>query len=84
MKPKNDTPKVAEGKKDTPHGKKDTQLHPLIKEVEKSFSVFNLENKISNIKISVPFSNILKVNEYRSKIVKFLNSQPGAADILNV
>ena len=31
----------------------------------------------------IPFGEILKVNEYRSKIVKMLNSQPGVADILN-
>lgn len=81
---KNDTPKIAEGKEDTPFGKKDTQLPPPTKEAEKSVSVFNLENEISKIKISIPFSEILKVNQYRSKIVEMLNSQPGAADILNV
>lgn len=70
--------------KDTSLGKKDIQLPPLVKDVEKPISVFNLENEISKIKISAPFSEILKVNEYRSKIVKMLNSQPGAADILNV
>ena len=33
---------------------------------------------------SIPFGEIIKVNEYKSKIVKMLNSQPGASDILNV
>ncbi len=83
-KAKNDTPKVAEGKKDSPLGKKDTQLPPPIQEAEKSISVFNLENESSKIKISVPFSEILKVNQYRRKIVEMFNSQPGVADILNV
>ena len=81
---KNDTPKVAEGKKDSPLGRKDTQLPPPIKEAENSVSVFNLENEISKIKISAPFSEVLKVNQYRSKIVEMLNSQLGATDILNV
>lgn len=81
---KNDTPKVTKGKEDSPLGKRDTQLPPPIKEAEKFVPVFNLENEISKIKILVPFSEILKVNKYRSKIVEMLNSQPGAADILNV
>ena len=78
---KNDTPKIAEGKKDTLLGKKDTQPPPPIKEVEKSVSIFNLENDISKIKILVPFSEILKVNKYRRNIFEMLNSQLGAADI---
>ena len=85
--PKKDAPKVADGKKEAPkvvEGKKDTSTVPPTKEIEKSVSVFNLENEISKIKISVPFGEILKVDEYRSKIVKILNSQPGTADILNV
>ena len=63
---------------------KDTSPSPPIKETKKSASVSNLESEISKIKIPVPFGEILKVNEYRSKIVKMLNSQPGAADILNI
>lgn len=82
--PKKDVSKVAKGKKDSPLGRKDTQLPPPIKEPEKSVCGFNLENEISNIKISVPFSEILKVNQYRSKIEEMLNLQLGAADILNV
>lgn len=80
---KNHTQKVTEGKEDSPLGNKDTKLPPPIKEAEKYISIFNLENEISKIKIFVPFSEILRVNKYRSKIVEMLNSQPRAADILN-
>lgn len=85
--PKKDTPKVFDGKEDAPKvakGKKDTPVVPPIKEAEKSIFVFNLENEISKIKISVSFGEILKVDEYRRKIVKILNSQPGATNILNL
>ena len=43
-----------------------------------------MESEISKIKILVPFGEIIKVNEYKSKIVKILNSQPGATNILNI
>ena len=82
--PKKDTPKVFDGKKDTPkviEGKKDAPVVPPIKEAKKYIYVFNLENEISRIKISVPFGEILKVDKYRSKIVKILKSQSGAIDI---
>ena len=58
---------------------KETQPPPPVKETEKSASVFILESEISKIKIPVPFREILKVNEYISRIVKMLNSQLGAA-----
>jgi hypothetical protein len=81
---KKEKSKVAEGKDDSPLDKKDIQIPSPPKEIEKSTSVFNLENEIAKIKISVPFNEILKVDKYRSKIVEMLNSQPGVADILNV
>ena len=75
--PKKDAPKAAEGKKDTPPP-------PPIKDTKKYAYVFSLESEISKIKIPVPFGEILKVNEYRSKILKMLNSQLGVVDILNI
>ena len=81
---KKDKSKVVEGKDDSLPCKKDIQAPSPTKEIEKTVSVFNLENEIAKIKISVPFSEILKVDKYRSKIVEMLNSQPGVADILNV
>ena len=74
---KKDAPKVVEVRKDTPPP-------PPVKETKKFVYVFSLESEISKIKIPVPFREILKVNEYRIKIVKMINSQPGAADIVNV
>ena len=81
---KKEEPKQATGKGDSLLEKKDNQAHDLSKEVEKSTSVFNIQNEIAKIKISVPFNEILKVDKYRSKIVEMLNSPPGGADILNV
>lgn len=81
---KKENSKVSEGKNDSPPGKKDIQAPSPTKEIEKTVSVFNLENEIAKIKISVPFSEILKVDKYRSKMVEILNSQLGVADILNV
>ena len=76
-KPKKDAPKAAEVMKDT-------LPPPPAKETEKYASIFSLESEISKIKIPVPFRKIIKVNQYISKIVKMLNSQPGATDILNI
>ena len=81
---KKDSSKVAEGKNDSPPDKKVIQAPSPTKEIKKTVSIFNLENEIAKIKISVPFNEILKVDKYRSKIVEMLNSQPGVADILNV
>jgi len=81
---KKDNSKAVEGKIDSPLGKKDVQTPSPTKEIEKIVSIFNLENEIAKIKISVPFSEIFKVDKYRSKIVEMLNSQPGVADILNI
>ena len=75
--PNKDAPKAAKVRKDSPPP-------PPAKETEKCASVCSLESEISKIKIPVPFGEILKVNEYKIKIVKMLNSQPGVADILNV
>ena len=75
-KSKKDASKAVESRKDPPPP-------PPVKETENITSIFSLENEISKIKIRAPFGEILKVNEYRSKIVKMLNSQPGAAYILN-
>ena len=61
--PKKYAPKVSESRKYTPHP-------PPVKETEKYAFVFSLESEISKIRIPVPFGQILKVNEYRSKIVK--------------
>lgn len=81
---KKENSKVVEGKDDSPLVKKDIQILSPPKEIDKTTSVFNLENEIAKIKISVPFNDILKVDKYRRKIVEMLNSQPGVADILNV
>lgn len=60
------------------------KLHLLLNKLRRLFLIFNLENEIAKIKISVPFSEILKVDKYRSKIFEMLNSKPGVADILNL
>ena len=72
--------------KDAPQGvqlNKDPPLPPPTKEVEKATYTFSLENEISKIKILVPFGEIFKVNEYRSKIF-VLKSQLGPSYILNL
>ena len=40
--------------------------HPSLKDEEKAKALFSLENEISRVKISVPFSKLIKNEEYRN------------------
>ena len=45
---------------------------------------FSLENEISKVKILVPFSELIKNNEYRKQILKMFKSDQISSDILNL
>lgn len=60
---KKDNSKVVEGKNDSPPDRKDIQATSPSKEIEKIVSSFNFENEIARIKISVLYSEILKVDK---------------------
>ena len=49
------------------------QLAPI--DVEKVNSNFNLQNELSKMKISVPFNELLRNNEYRDTITKMVRGQ---------
>ena len=44
-------------------------------DVEKVNSIFNLQNEISKLKISVPFNELLRNNEYRDTITRMVKGQ---------
>lgn len=52
-------------------------------QIEKSQPLFSLGNEIAKVKISVPFSELLKNSEYRAHIVKMLKAEEGV-DSLNL
>ena len=54
------------------------------KDVDKSKSLFSLENEISKIKISVPFDELLRNAEYRKQIMRMFKSKQVSSDILNL
>ena len=41
-------------------------------DVEKVNSIFNLQNELSKLKVSVPFNEPLRNNEYRDTITKIV------------
>ncbi len=58
------------------YNKKDTED----KEADKNISTFNLEQEISNIKVYVPFKELLKNTEYRKHIQNMLKFQENKSD----
>ena len=44
-------------------------------DVEKVNSIFNLQNELSKMKISVPFNGLLGNNEYRDTITRMVKGQ---------
>ena len=55
-----------------------------LKDEEKVKSIFNLENEISKVKISLPFSELIKNIEYKNQILKMFKSEQISSDILNL
>lgn len=51
---------------------------------EKSKALFILENKISKVKILVPFYELIKYIEYRKQILKMFKLEQVSSDILNL
>ena len=49
------------------------QVTPI--DVERFGSSFNLQNELSKLKISVPFNELLRNNEYRNTITKMVKGQ---------
>ena len=49
------------------------QITPI--DVERVSSSFNLQNELSKLKISVPFNELLRNNEYRNTITKMVKGQ---------
>jgi hypothetical protein len=60
-----------------------TRKETVIKEVEKTSSSFNFESDMATIKISVPFNELIKNNEYRNQIIKMLKMEHNY-DTLNI
>jgi hypothetical protein len=54
--------KKEESQKNIPETRKET----VTKEVEKTSSSFNFESEMAKIKISLPFNELIKKNEYRN------------------
>ena len=48
---------------------------PALIEVEKAMPAFSLQTKLSKIKISIPFNELLKNKEYRDKIIGMVKGQ---------
>ena len=48
---------------------------PVLVDVEKVVSTFNLQTEISKVKISIPFNELLRNREYRDKIIDMVRSQ---------
>ena len=48
---------------------------PALMDVEKDASNFNLKTKLSQLKISIPFNELLRNREYRDKITDMVWSQ---------
>ena len=44
-------------------------------DVEKVTSIFNLQNEISKLKISIPFNEFLRNNEYTDTITRMVKGQ---------
>ena len=44
-------------------------------DVEKVTSIFNLQNELSKLKISVPFNELLRNNEYKDTITRMVKGQ---------
>ena len=57
---------------------------PNLKDEEKAKYLFSLESKISMVKISVPFSKLIKNSEYRTQILNMFESGQIYFDILNL
>jgi len=53
-----------------------------VKEVEK-ISVFNLENEIAKLKVSIPLTELMKKNNYKGQVSKILNLDP-SSDMVNM
>ena len=59
------------------------QVAPI--DVERVGSGFNLQNELSKLKISVPFNELLRNNEYRDTITKMVKGQgESQSDILEL
>ena len=54
-----------------------------MKEVEKHFALFSLENEISKLKVSVPLTEIVKNDHYKVQVSKFLRFDQ-MSDMVNV
>ena len=54
------------------------------KEIDKYQTLFSLENKISKIKILVPFNEILRNSKYIKQIITKFKSENVSLDILNL
>ena len=48
---------------------------PALVDVEKVVSTFNLQKKLSKLKVSIPFNELLRNREYRDSITDMVRSQ---------
>ena len=54
----------------------------MAKEVDKT-TAFSLENEIAKLKVSIPLTELMKNNSYKSQVSKILNVDP-LSDMVNV
>ena len=58
---------------------------PALVDVEKVVSIFNLQSKLSKLKVSIPFNELLRNKEYKNKISDMVKNQGDfQPDILEV
>ena len=53
--------------------KEPKQIAPV--ELEKISSMFNLQSKLAKLKISIPFNQLLRNQEYKKTITKIIRNQ---------
>ena len=54
----------------------------VIKEVDKTIP-FNLESEISKLKVSIPLTELVKIDKYKTHVVKTLKVDP-LSDMVNI
>jgi hypothetical protein len=76
---------VEKGKQKEESHKKvpETRKEIVTKELGKNSSSFNFESEMDKIKISIPFNELIKNNEYRNQIIKMLKMEQ-TSDTLNI
>ena len=67
--------KLKEKKSSGEIAKRTPEIREKLLILKEKLSAFNLENKISKIKISLPYNEILRNTKYRAQLVKMLKAE---------